>query len=202
MSVGGPGGGAASVGRPHAPLVGVLAIQGGVDEHVRALERCGAVTRRVRTIAGLDGLDGLVLPGGESTTMTIVMDREGLTDPLRAFLRSGKPVLATCAGLILLDREHLDVVPMTCARNAFGRQTRSFEADLDVDGLDAAFPTVFIRAPQVVEHDPSVAVTARVEGAVVGIRRGPVEGWAFHPELSGDDRIHARFVERVRATLA
>ncbi|MGE4428817.1 MAG: pyridoxal 5'-phosphate synthase glutaminase subunit PdxT [Solirubrobacteraceae bacterium] len=183
-----------------APLVGVLALQGGVVEHVDALERCGARTRLVRTAAAFDGLDALVLPGGESTTMTLGMERDGLTVPVRDFLRSGRPVLATCAGLILLDRDHLDVLPIRCARNAFGRQTRSFEADLTIEGLEEPFPTVFIRAPQVVEHDEaSVTVTSRVDGIVVGVRSGPIEGWAFHPELSGDDRIHARFVDRVAA---
>ncbi len=180
--------------------IGILALQGGVAEHAALLERCGADVRLVKTPAGLDGLDGLVLPGGESTTMTLGIEREGLGDPLRAFARSGRPVLATCAGLILLDRDHLDVLPIRCERNAFGRQTRSFESDLGVAGIDGPpINGVFIRAPKVIDFDPSVEVTVRADDAVVGVRSGTVEGYAFHPELTDDDRIHRAFVERVRA---
>jgi pyridoxal 5'-phosphate synthase pdxT subunit len=180
--------------------VGILALQGGVAEHATLLERCGADVRLVKTPAGLEGLDGLVLPGGESTTMTLGIEREGLHEPLRAFAQSGRPVLATCAGLILLDRDHLDVLPIRCERNAFGRQTRSFESDLDVAGIDGApVNGVFIRAPKVVDLDPSVEITGRADDAVVGVRSGTVEGYAFHPELTDDDRIHRAFVERVRA---
>lgn len=181
-----------------APLVGILALQGGVLEHAAHLRAHGAEVREVRTPGGLDGLDALVLPGGESTTMTLGIAREGLEDPLRAFASSGRPVLATCAGLILLDRAHLDVLPILCERNAFGRQIRSFEGDVDVDGV-AGGPHrgVFIRAPKVVDHDDDVDVLATVDGAVVGVRRGAVEGYAFHPELTDDGRIHAAFVGRI-----
>lgn len=179
--------------------VGILALQGGVAEHAALLERCGADVRLVKTPAGLDGLDALVLPGGESTTMTLGIEREGLREPLRAFVQSGRPVLATCAGLILLDRDHLDVLPIRCERNAFGRQTRSFESDLSVAGIDGPpINGVFIRAPKVVDLDPSVEITVRADDAVVGVRSGAVEGYAFHPELTDDDRIHRAFVERVR----
>lgn len=182
--------------------VGILALQGGVAEHAALLERCGADVRLVKTPAGLDGIDGLVLPGGESTTMTLGIAREGLHEPLRAFARSGRPVLATCAGLILLDREHLDVLPIRCERNAFGRQTRSFESAMVVDGIvGPPVNGVFIRAPKVVDLDPSVEITVRVDDAVVGVRSGAVEGYAFHPELTDDDRIHRSFVERVRAAV-
>lgn len=179
--------------------VGILALQGGVAEHAALLQRCGADVRLVKTPAGLDGLDALVLPGGESTTMTLGIEREGLHESLRAFARSGRPVLATCAGLILLDRDHLDILPIRCERNAFGRQTRSFESALDVAGIDGPpINGVFIRAPKVVDLDPSVEVTVRADDAVVGVRSGTVEGYAFHPELTDDDRIHRAFVERVR----
>lgn len=182
--------------------VGILALQGGVAEHAALLERCGADVRLVKAPAGLDGIDGLVLPGGESTTMTLGIEREGLREPLQAFVRSGRPVLATCAGLILLDREHLDVLPIRCERNAFGRQTRSFESELDVAGIDdPPVNGVFIRAPKVVDLDPSVEVTVRADEAIVGVRAGEVEGYAFHPELTDDDRIHRAFVERIRAAV-
>ncbi len=185
------------------PTVGILALQGGVGEHAALLERSGAAVRLVKTPAGLDGLDALVLPGGESTTMTLGIEREGLQEPLRAFAASGRPVLATCAGLILLDRDHLDVLPIRCERNAFGRQTRSFESALDVSGIDGGpINGVFIRAPKVVDHDPSVEITVRVDDAVVGVRSGAIEGYAFHPELTDDDRIHRGFVARVQSTSA
>jgi 5'-phosphate synthase pdxT subunit len=182
-----------------APTVGVLALQGGVLEHTAHLRAHGAQVREVRTPEGLEGLDALVLPGGESTTMTLGIRREGLEEPLRAFAASGRPVMATCAGLILLDREHLDVLPIVCERNAFGRQIRSFEGDLEVDGI-AGGPHrgVFIRAPKVVEVEAPVEVTARVDDAVVGVRSGAIEGYAFHPELTDDGRIHEAFVARVR----
>jgi len=182
-----------------APLIGILALQGGVLEHAAHLRAHGAEVREVRTPAGLEGLDALVLPGGESTTMTLGIAREGLGDPLRSFAASGRPVMATCAGLILLDRTHLDVLPIDCERNAFGRQIRSFEGDVDVAGIDGGpHRGVFIRAPKVVAHDDDVEVLATVDDAVVGVRRGPVEGYAFHPELTEDGRIHAAFVARVR----
>ena len=185
------------------PLVGVLALQGGVAEHVAALERSGAAARLVKTPAALEGLDGLVLPGGESTTMTLGIEREGLAEPLRDAVTGGLPVLATCAGLILLDRAHLDLLPVACERNAFGRQIRSFEADVDVAGLEGGpFHAVFIRAPKVVDLGAGVEETARVDDAVVGVRRDAVEGYAFHPELTEDDRLHAAFVARVAARRA
>jgi 5'-phosphate synthase pdxT subunit len=188
-----------AAGREDAPLIGVLALQGGVAEHVAALERSGARTRLVKVPEQLEGLDGLVLPGGESTTMTLGIDREGLAEPLRGFVGSGAPVLATCAGLILLDRAHLDLLPLDCVRNAFGRQVRSFEADLEISGLEGGpLRAIFIRAPQVRDADDAVTVTATVDDAVVGVRHGAVEGYAFHPELTGDDRLHAAFVARCR----
>jgi 5'-phosphate synthase pdxT subunit len=185
--------------------VGILALQGGVGEHAALLERGGADVRLVKLPSALDGLDALVLPGGESTTMTLGIEREGLADPLRRFAASGRPLLATCAGLILLDQDHLDVLPIRCERNAFGRQTHSFESDLEVAGIDdGPVHGVFIRAPKVVQVGPGVEITARTpdDGAVVGIRSGAIEGYAFHPELTDDERLHRAFVARARAAVA
>ncbi len=174
-----------------APLVGVLALQGGFGAHVRMLEELGAATREVRVPGDLEGLDALVLPGGESTTMTLGIAREGLADPLCAFARSGAPVLATCAGLIMLDRSHLGVMDLQCTRNAFGRQVRSFEDDIDVAGIPGGpVHAVFIRAPWVAEHGPGVEVLAAVDGHPVAVREGAITAVSFHPELSGEDRFH------------
>jgi 5'-phosphate synthase pdxT subunit len=183
-----------------APLVGVLALQGGYAAHVRVFERLGARTREVRVPADLDGLDGLVIPGGESTTMTLGIEREGLAEPLRALARAGTPVLGTCAGLILLDRGHLGLMDIEARRNAFGRQVRSFEADLDfADLAGGPVHAVFIRAPWIADHGPGVEVLASVDGHAVAARQGPLLVLSFHPELGDDDRLHARFLEDVRA---
>ncbi|MDO9355630.1 MAG: pyridoxal 5'-phosphate synthase glutaminase subunit PdxT, partial [Solirubrobacteraceae bacterium] len=137
--------------------IGILALQGDVRSHAEVLERLGASVRRVRSAEGLEGLDGLVLPGGESTTMTLGIEREGLGDPLRAAIGGGLPTLATCAGLILLDDDHLGIVDLHCERNAFGTQLHSFEADLDVTGVDGGpVHAVFIRAPRVSAHGADV----------------------------------------------
>lgn len=178
-----------------APLVGVLALQGGFAAHARALARAGARVVEVRTPSGLLGLDALVLPGGESTTMMLGFAREGLEEPLRAFVASGRPVLATCAGMIVLDRERLGVLDLRCERNAFGRQLHSFEADLDVAGVDGGpMHAVFIRAPWVAEHGDGVEILAAVDGHPVAVRQGRVTAVSFHPELTGDDRLHAALV--------
>jgi pyridoxal 5'-phosphate synthase pdxT subunit len=171
-----------------APLIGVLALQGGFEAHARALEELGARARVVRVPADLDGLDGLVIPGGESTTMTLVIDREGLAGPLRDFVLSGRPTLGTCAGLIMLDRNHLDLLDVRVRRNAFGRQIGSFEADLDFEG--EPLHAVFIRAPWVEEHGDEVEVLAEVDGHPVAVRQGNVLAVAFHPELTGERRLH------------
>ncbi len=181
-------------------MIGVLALQGGFAAHAAMLRDLGAEVREVRTPADLEGLDGLVLPGGESTTMTLGIEREGLAEPLRAFAASGAPVLGTCAGLIMLDREHLGVLDVTAQRNAFGRQVRSFEADVPVAGLDGEpVRGVFIRAPWVASHGDGVEVLAEVDGHPVAVRQGNVLAVAFHPELGSDPRLHARFVDAVRA---
>jgi len=173
------------------PRIGVLAIQGGFDAHVRMLRRLGADAFEIRTADELEGLDGLVLPGGESTTLTLSMARDGLEEPLRDFCTSGKPVLATCAGLIVLDRDHLDVLDLGCDRNAFGRQSHSFETDLEIAGLDGGpLRAVFIRAPWIASYDGSVEILASVDDHPVAARQGTILATAFHPELSGDPRLH------------
>jgi 5'-phosphate synthase pdxT subunit len=148
--------------------------------------------------ADLEGLDGLVLPGGESTTMTLGIEREGLAAPLRAFAESGRPLLGTCAGLILLDREHLGLMDIRAERNAFGRQVRSFEESVDLGLEGGPIEAIFIRAPWVAEHGDSVEVLASVDGHPVAARQGTMTVISFHPELSGDARVHERFLEDVR----
>jgi 5'-phosphate synthase pdxT subunit len=182
-----------------APLIGVLALQGSFAAHARMLRGLGARVREVRVPADLDGLEGLVVPGGESTTMTLGVEREGLAEPLRALITSGTPVLGSCAGLIMLDREHLGLMDMRAQRNAFGRQTRSFEADLDVQGL-AGGPLrgVFIRAPWVAEHGPGVQVLAEIDGHPVAVREANMLAVAFHTELGADDRLHRLLLQWVR----
>jgi 5'-phosphate synthase pdxT subunit len=179
------------VGRD-GPLVGVLALQGGFAAHERMLRGLGADVREVRVPADLDGLDGLVIPGGESTTMTLGIEREALAEPLRSF---GKPIFGTCAGLIMLDRDHLGLMDIEARRNAFGRQVRSFEADLEIAGLDGpALRAVFIRAPWIAAHGDGVEILAEVDGHAVAARQGSLLAVAFHPELGGDTRLHEGFL--------
>ncbi len=178
--------------------VGVLALQGDFEAHSAVLERLGALVREVRVPDDLDGLDGIVIPGGESTTITLGIEREQLGDPLRAFHASGRPIFGTCAGLIMLDRDHLAIADIRAERNAFGRQVRSFEAEVDL-GLDGGpIEAVFIRAPWIAEHGPGVEVLAEIEGHAVAARDGSVLVVAFHPELGDDDRVHALFLQSVR----
>jgi 5'-phosphate synthase pdxT subunit len=176
------------------PVVGVLAIQGDFEAHARALREVGADPRIVRTPEDLEGLDGLVIPGGESTTMTLGIEREGLAEPLRELARSGRPVLGTCAGLIMLDRDHLGVLDIITRRNAFGRQRNSFEANLDFEG--APLRAVFIRAPWVEEHGGDVEVLADVDGHPVAVRQDNVLAVAFHPELTDERRLHRWLLDR------
>lgn len=202
------------------PVVGVLALQGDVAEHAAMLERCGAVSRRVRHPADLAQVDGLVLPGGESTTVSRLLESFELLEPLRARIAEGMPAYGSCAGMILLarqvldgrpDQQQLDGLDIVVRRNAFGRQVDSFESDLDFDGL-AGGPVhaVFIRAPWVEKAGDGVEILARIPdtpraGAaadrIVAVRQGPVLATAFHPELTGDERVHRLFVGMVRATL-
>ena len=182
------------------PVVGVLALQGDFEAHATVLATLGAEAPIVRGPDELAGLDGLVLPGGESTTMTLGFEREGLAEPLRALIESGTPTLATCAGLIMLDRNHLGVLDLTTRRNAFGRQVNSFETDLELEGLDGGpLRAVFIRAPWVEDCGPAVTVLAEVDGHPVAVRDGDVTAVAFHPELTPDDRLHRWLVEAASA---
>ncbi len=186
-----------------APVVGILALQGDFAAHARMLRELGAEPREVRVPADLDGLDGLVIPGGESTTMTLGIEREGLAEPLRELAAAGTPLLGTCAGLIMLDRDHLGLMDLRAERNAFGRQVRSFEADLDVAGVDGPpVRAIFIRAPWVAEHGPGVEVLAAVDGRPVAVREGDRLAISFHPELRGETRLHERFLALVRARMA
>jgi pyridoxal 5'-phosphate synthase pdxT subunit len=193
-----------------APVIGVLAYQGDVREHLRALAAAGADAVEVRTLADLDRVDGLVVPGGESTVIGKLADRYGLLDPLRQRARAGLPVLGTCAGMILLAREvegppqHLlGVLDVRVRRNAFGRQVASFEAEVDVKGLDGGpVPAAFIRAPWVADAGPDVEVLAELDGRVVAVRQGDLLATAFHPELCGDTRLHRWLVDLSRAAKA
>jgi 5'-phosphate synthase pdxT subunit len=178
-------------------VVGVLALQGDFEAHSKMLEALGAEPRIVRTPEDMAGLDGLVMPGGESTTMTLGIEREGLAEPLRKLVRSGTPVLGTCAGMIMLDRDHLGVLDVSARRNAFGRQVRSFEADVPLDAM-GAMRAVFIRAPWVEDVGEGVEVLAELDGHPVAVRQGNVLAVAFHPELTGDGRLHEWLVDRIR----
>ena len=181
------------------PVVGVLALQGDFEAHGRMLRQLGAEVREVRVPADLDGLDGLVIPGGESTTMTLGIEREGLAEPLRELAAAGTPVFGTCAGMIMLDREHLGIADYTCRRNAFGRQIRSFEADLDIPGVEGApLRAVFIRAPWIEDRGDGVEVLAEVDGHVVAARQDNMLVISFHPELAGETRLHELFLRGVR----
>ncbi len=178
-------------------------MQGAFAEHIRALEACGARTRVLRSAEDLDGLDGIVLPGGESTTMTMLMERVGLSGPLRGAIEGGMPTLATCAGVIVLARKVLDgiadqqglgLLDIAVRRNGYGRQVDSFEAELEIAGLGAkTFPGVFIRSP-VVESTGAVEVIATHEGRAVAVRQGHILALCFHPELTRDLRLHREFV--------
>ncbi|WP_251341594.1 pyridoxal 5'-phosphate synthase glutaminase subunit PdxT [Haloplanus halophilus] len=183
--------------------IGVVAVQGNVSEHVAGIERAAAATDRdvevveIRESGVVPDCDALALPGGESTTISRLLHAEGIAEEIVASVAAGTPVLATCAGLIVASRDARDdrvdtlgVVDAAVDRNAFGRQVDSFEADLDVEGLDDPFHAVFIRAPVVDEVGPGVDVIATVEGRPVAIRDGPVVATSFHPELTADDRLH------------
>jgi 5'-phosphate synthase pdxT subunit len=173
-------------------VIGVLALQGGFAAHARVLRALGAEVREVRVPADLDGLAGLIIPGGESTTMTLGVEREGLAEPLRSF---DKPVFGTCAGLIMLDRAHLGLMDIEAERNAFGRQVRSFEADLEIAGIEGdPLRAVFIRAPWIAEHGDGVEILAAVDGHPVAAQQGRLLAVAFHPELGADTRLHERFL--------
>jgi len=174
--------------------IGVLAVQGNFREHAAVLRRLGAEAVEVRLPEHLDGLDGLILPGGESTAIGRLMRLYGLDEALRSF---GAPIFGTCAGMIVLDRDHLGLGDFRAERNAFGRQVRSFEADLDIGAGDAPLRAVFIRAPWLAEVGPEVEVLAEVDGHPVLAREGRVLVASFHPELTDDTRVHERFLQLV-----
>jgi len=184
-------------------VAGVIAVQGDVAEHAEAIRRAAvahgeeATVREIRTAGVVPECDVLLLPGGESTAISRLLAREGVDDEIRDHVAAGKPTLATCAGLIVASTdardervEALDVLDVAVERNAFGRQRDSFEAPLDVRGLDEPFPAVFIRAPAIDDVGEDVEVLATWDGRVVAVKQGPVVGTAFHPELTGDSRIH------------
>jgi 5'-phosphate synthase pdxT subunit len=191
------------------PRVGVLALQGDTREHLAALREAGAEAMTVRRRSELDAVDGLVIPGGESTTMTHLLREFELLEPLRARLAEGMPAYGSCAGMILLASEILDAgvagreaaplkgIDMTVRRNAFGRQVDSFEGDIDFDGLDRPVHAVFIRAPWVERVGPDVRVLGRAADHIVAVRQDRMLATSFHPEMTGDRRVHRLFVDIV-----
>ena len=190
---------------PGAPRVGVLAYQGDVREHLAALEAAGAAPVEVRRVEELHAVDGLVVPGGESTVIGKLAARYGLLEPLRERAAAGLPVFGTCAGMIFLAKEVegppqdlLGVLDVRVRRNAFGRQVASFEAEVDVKGVDGGpVAGAFIRAPWVADAGPEVEVLAELEGKVVAVRQGNLLATAFHPELSGEVRLHRWLVDLI-----
>jgi 5'-phosphate synthase pdxT subunit len=184
--------------------IGVLALQGDVREHERALDAAGATPVAVKRTDQVEDVDGLIIPGGESTTIGKLLDRFGLLEPVRTRAESGMPLWGTCAGLILMAREltgredaphRLEVLDVCVRRNAYGRQTESFETDLDVAGLDDPFRAVFIRAPVIERAGDRVEVLARFDGKPVLVRDGALLASSFHPEMTGDCRVHEMFVQ-------
>lgn len=186
--------------------IGVLALQGAVAEHMRMLEKAGAEAVAVKRTEQLDRIDGIIIPGGESTTIGKLMNTYGFVDPLRSFSAQGKPIFGTCAGLILVAKTieggtpeaHLALMDMKVARNAFGRQRESFEADLDVKGVGGQVRAVFIRAPIILETGPQVEVLSEYGGRIVAARQQHLLATSFHPELTEDHRLHAYFLDMVK----
>lgn len=187
-----------------APIVGVLALQGDFREHLAVVKRLGAVGREIRLPEDLPGIDALIIPGGESTTIGKLATRFGLLEPLRRTIEQGLPTYGTCAGLIFASstvtegsQPLLGVLDVAVQRNAFGRQNESFETDLEIEGFDAPFHAVFIRAPWVEKVGGDVEVLASVQGHPVMVRQGNIIGTSFHPELTEDDRIHQMLIEMI-----
>ncbi|MDK7492646.1 pyridoxal 5'-phosphate synthase glutaminase subunit PdxT [Bacillus paranthracis] len=185
--------------------IGVLGLQGAVREHVKSVEASGAEAVVVKRIEQLEEIDGLILPGGESTTMRHLIDKYAFMEPLRTFAKSGKPMFGTCAGMILLaktligyDEAHIGAMDITVERNAFGRQKDSFEAALSIKGVGEDFVGVFIRAPYVVNVADDVEVLSTHGDRMVAVRQGPFLAASFHPELTDDHRVTAYFVEMVK----
>ncbi|USG65823.1 pyridoxal 5'-phosphate synthase glutaminase subunit PdxT [Brevibacillus ruminantium] len=185
--------------------IGVLSLQGAVAEHIRMLEEAGATAVAVKKVEELEDLDGIVLPGGESTTISKLMHKYGFTEALRQFGQAGKPIFGTCAGAILLakrihgqDDVHLGLMNVKVERNAFGRQKDSFEVELPIAGVAADYPAVFIRAPYIMEVGETGQVLAKYEEKIVAAREGHYLAAAFHPELTEDARMHKYFVDMVK----
>ncbi|GGG90932.1 pyridoxal 5'-phosphate synthase glutaminase subunit PdxT [Paenibacillus radicis (ex Gao et al. 2016)] len=189
--------------------IGVLALQGAVAEHMRSLEAAGAEAVAVKRMEQLDELDGLVIPGGESTTIGKLIRKYNFMEAIQSFSQQGKPLFGTCAGLILLadriegqEEAHLRLMDMIVARNAFGRQRESFETDLDVKGIDEPVRAVFIRAPLIKEVGKNVDVLSTYKGEIVTARQGHLLASSYHPELTDDFRLHAYFVDMVKEAAA
>lgn len=194
-----------------SPTIGLLALQGAFAAHRERFDGLSVSSRGVRLPADLEGIDGLVLPGGESTTMSNLLHSSGLLEPLRSFIESGRPVFGTCAGMILLAERILDGrddqialggLNIVVRRNGYGRQVDSFETDIEIRHFAEPFHAVFIRAPRIVEVDDAVEVLARHGDDPVLVRRGAVMAASFHPELTTDDRIHRIFADMVRGATA
>jgi 5'-phosphate synthase pdxT subunit len=185
---------------PRRLRIGVLAVQGDFAAHARILEDLGADPSEVRLAADLEDLDGLVIPGGESTTITMGIAASGLEPAIRAHHGAGRPILGTCAGMIVCDDAHMGLIDATARRNAWGRQLQSFETDVEVAGLGAEpLRAVFIRAPWIERTGPGIEVLAEIDGHPVAIRDRNVLAAAFHPELTDDSRFHALFMAMVTA---
>ncbi|RTE09011.1 pyridoxal 5'-phosphate synthase glutaminase subunit PdxT [Paenibacillus whitsoniae] len=189
--------------------IGVLALQGAVAEHIRGIEQAGAEGVVVKRTEQLAELDGIILPGGESTTIGKLMRTYGFIDTLRAFSAAGKPIFGTCAGLIVIAKEitgqpeaHLELMDITVARNAFGRQRESFETDLPIKGIDENVRAVFIRAPLIEKVGPGVDVLATFNGQIVAAQQGHLLAASFHPELTDDFRMHSYFLDMVKKSQA
>ncbi|SEO79166.1 pyridoxal 5'-phosphate synthase glutaminase subunit PdxT [Paenibacillus sp. OV219] len=189
--------------------IGVLALQGAVAEHIRSIEAAGGEGIAVKRVEELDSLDGLIIPGGESTTIGKLMRKYGFIDAIRDFSQQGKPIFGTCAGLIVLaeriegqEDAHLQLMDMTVARNAFGRQRESFETDLPIKGIDEPVRAVFIRAPLIKEVAPSVDVLSMYNGEIVTARQGHLLASSYHPELTDDYRLHAYFLDMAKEAAA
>lgn len=201
--------------KPDTPVIGVLALQGDVREHIRILRACGAEAVPVRRASELERVEGVVIPGGESTTMAKLAAELGLLEPLRDSVAAGLPAYGSCAGMIMLagklvdgtrDQQTVGGIDMVVRRNAFGRQVDSFESDLAFEGIDGHVHAVFIRAPWVESVGEDVEVLARVEGGpaagmIVAAQQGKVLATAFHPELTGDTRVHSLFLDLVRGAV-
>jgi 5'-phosphate synthase pdxT subunit len=185
--------------------IGVLALQGAVREHIQSVEACGVEAVVIKHKEQLEEVDGLILPGGESTTMRRLIDKYDFMDALKEFARAGKPMFGTCAGLILIAKNvvgykepHIGVMDVTVERNSFGRQVDSFEADLDIKDVVGNFPAVFIRAPHIVDAGPDVEILAKHDDRIVAAREGQFLGCSFHPELTDNHQLTAYFIEMVK----